>query len=196
MTAATSCVLPLHLQSHSNCTARVYAGTASVISMIGARAPVKGLPLPTGERKQVSASPGARRRSASVLAHGLGQAALALAHRDLTVMVIGLFGHQKARSARTTSPLGPRVPRVPDASSRHHAPPDRVLPIVVYQNKLSPPVRPGRSLRRVLYAMPSVPERQSRTNQVLLGVRGASGIDPPEVPSRVDRIGEVLPGMW
>jgi len=30
-----------------------------------------------------------KKRSASVLAHGLGQAALALAHRDLAVMVIG-----------------------------------------------------------------------------------------------------------
>jgi hypothetical protein len=30
-----------------------------------------------------------RKRRASVLAHGLGQAALALAHRDLAVMVIG-----------------------------------------------------------------------------------------------------------
>lgn len=31
----------------------------------------------------------AKKRSASVLAHGLGQAALALAHRDLTILVIG-----------------------------------------------------------------------------------------------------------
>src|SRR4029077_7457300 len=54
----------------------------------------------------------------------------------------------------------------------------------------------ARSVGRALYAVSSVPVRQSRTSQVLPGMRGASGIDLREVSSRIAWIGEVLPRVW